>query len=77
MHPTTGHRRVLTDLRNPAQGPRSLGAAGVAVGATGPIYINDFTAGSETQGAILAVDRDTGQRSLVSDFGQGNVQGCR
>ena len=37
-------------LAGSGAGPASLGAAGVAVGATGPIYINDFTAGSESQG---------------------------
>jgi hypothetical protein len=70
VKPTTGHRRILSNFGDPAQGPQGTDLTGVAVGATGPIYV------TELHGLIFAVDRNTGERSLVSDFSQGNIQGA-
>lgn len=69
VKPTTGRRRILSDFSNPAQGPVGADLFGVAVGATGPIYV------TEVNGRLFAVDRDTGQRAIISDFHQGSIQG--
>lgn len=67
VNPATGQRKVLSDVGNLAQG---LGADlySVAVGATGQIFITDFA-------ALREVDPITGNRTVLSDFLQGDIQG--
>jgi len=78
VNPTTGQRTVLSDFGNPAQG--SLGAgglSGVAVRADGRIFVTDIFAGEPlgAGGALFEVDPDTGNRTLLSNFGQGAING--
>jgi hypothetical protein len=77
VNPKTGQRVVLSDFGNPAQGPLGSAVVSVAVGAGGRVFVSDLFAGeSGLGGAIFEVDPDTGYRTIVSDFGQGEVQGA-
>jgi hypothetical protein len=77
VNPTTGQRTVLSDFGNPAQG--SLGSgdlSGVAVMRAGKIFVSALFSGSSgAGGALFGVDPDTGNRTVLSDFGQGNIHG--
>ena len=76
VKPGTGRRTVLSDFGDAAQG--SLGAvpASVAVGAGGRIFVSDLFAGEPPPGGgLFEVDPETGNRTLVSNFGQGDPQG--
>lgn len=76
VNPMTGQRTVLSDFGNPAQGPLGFSPISVALGAGGQIFVNDlFGGGSGFEGALFEVDPNTGNRALVSDFGQGDIQG--
>jgi hypothetical protein len=77
VNPTTGQRTVLSDFGNPAQGALGTGSlTGVAVGTAGLIFVTDLIAGGPAfGGALFGVDPNTGNRTLLSDFGQGDIQG--
>ena len=80
VNPTTGNRTVLSDFGNPAQGHLADGGGGgtlrsVVVGRGGKIFVTDLFSGTGGQGILFAVDPATGNRSVVSDFGQGALQG--
>jgi uncharacterized repeat protein (TIGR03803 family) len=72
-----GIRTKLSDFNNAAQGPTGTSPEGVALDASGHIYVADAEAGSQCNlpsaadrcGALFRVDGTTGQRTLVSDFG--------
>jgi hypothetical protein len=75
VNPATGERTILSDFSNPAQGSLGQAPTGVAVGAEGQIFVSDLFAGTGFSGALFGVDPDTGNRTLLSDFGQGAIQG--
>jgi hypothetical protein len=76
VHPTTGQRTVFSDFGKPAQGPLGTGGlTSVAVGATGQIFVSDLSSGESGLGALFGVDPTTGNRTLLSDFAQGQFQG--
>ena len=66
---TTGHRDIVTDFGNSAQGPVGCGPAGVAITLTGHLAVVCVNAGTDQQGALMRVDPATGHRVIVSDFG--------
>ena len=74
VNPTTGSRTVLSDFGDTNQG--SLGAFpfGLALDALGDILVIDSSAGTNGDGALFRVNPTTGNRTLVSDFGD-NAQG--
>lgn len=72
----TGRRTLLSDFGNPAQGPLGSSLGSVAVGPSGQIYVSDLFAGEPSfGGALFEIDPDTGNRTLVSNFGAGDPQG--
>ncbi len=73
VDPITGARTVLSDFSvGDNQGFEPLG---VAVEASGNILVIDRSAGTNSQGALFRIDPTTGERSLLSDFGEGDNQG--
>jgi hypothetical protein len=74
VDPVTGVRTVISDFSNSAQGPVNSASSmqptlsGVAVG-QGKIFVTNLFAG------IYSVDPTTGNRTLVSNFNQGAIQG--
>ena len=69
VDPDTGQRTLLSDFGVAGQGPLGENPVGVALTADGGILVVDYDAGTDTQGALFTVDPDTGQRTLLSDFG--------
>jgi hypothetical protein len=74
VNPVTGMRRVLSDLGNASQGPIAVQAYSIAIGPGGDFFVVDRRGGTNCGfgsgcGALLRVDRVTGARTLVSDFG--------
>ena len=77
VDPTTADHTIISDFGNPAQGPLSVLASvrAVAVGQTGQIFVADLFSGTSQNGALFEVDPTTGNRTLVSDFGEGDIRG--
>jgi hypothetical protein len=78
VNPRTGHRSVLSDFGNKDQG--DLGhsdLSSVAVGRGGQIYVSALFSGDPAfgGGALFEVDPDTGERKLLSNLSQRNIQG--
>ena len=75
IDPVTGQRTVLSDFGNPAQGGLARFPSGMAVEASGTILVAAPLAGSTPAGAmspggaLFRVDPGSGQRTLLSDFG--------
>jgi hypothetical protein len=69
VHPTTGTRTLLSDFGNAAQGALGINPTGVTVEVAGTILVIDRDEGTLTQGALFRVDPATGNRDLLSDFG--------
>lgn len=76
VDPSTGHRTLFSDFGNAAQGPVGKTPAGVVyahglLGLDSAIYVLDNLAGTQEQGALFEIDPLTGNRTLLSDFGNG------
>lgn len=75
VNPTNGQRILISDFGASAQGPQGVDPEGICwVPATllGPkpmILVTDGSAGTNGWGALFGVDPDSGQRTLLSDFG--------
>jgi hypothetical protein len=65
----TGVRSVLSDFGAIAQGPLAPQPVALALEASGNVLAVDPTAGSNFNGAMYRVDRASGARIVVSDFG--------
>ena len=70
----TGARTRLSDFNNPALGPVGGSPMGVALDASGFVLVVDALAGTDCHGfggcgALFRVDRSTGTRTMISDFG--------
>ena len=68
VDPVTGQRALLSDFGNPAQGPLGAQPHSATVEVSGAILVADPDAGPDG-GALFRVDAATGQRTLLSDFG--------
>ncbi len=78
VNPKTGQRSVLSDFGNETQGkPGNGDLTGVAVGRAGQIYVSALFSGNPAfeGGALFEVDPDTGNRTLLSNFSQGDIRG--
>ena len=75
VNPATGHRTLLSDFGNSAQGPLGSDPIGVAVEASGSILVIDFNAGTNNKGALFRVNSSNGRRTVLSDFGN-SAQGA-
>ncbi|HWP91019.1 MAG TPA: hypothetical protein VNN20_02315 [Thermodesulfobacteriota bacterium] len=76
VHPVTGNRTVKSDFSNPSQGPEGGNPVGVAPGPFGDILVIDDIAGTDFAGVLFSVHPVTGNRTVISDFGnssQGTV----
>ena len=69
VDPVSGQRAVQSDFGNPAQGPLGLNMRDVAVAPDGRILVTDPFVGTSGLGALFAVDAGSGDRTLLSDFG--------
>jgi hypothetical protein len=72
----SGTRALLTDFGNSAQGPLGSGAPGGItwmpsglLGLSETLLVTDGFAGSNGAGALFSINPGTGQRTLLSDFG--------
>ena len=65
----SGNRSLVSDFGNAAQGPQGVGPFGLALEAGGTALVIDRAAGTGNAGALFRVDAVSGNRSLVSDFG--------
>ena len=76
VNPKTGNRRVLSDFGDAAQGSLGNGdLTGVAVGPAGRIVVSALLSGDPpfVGGALFAVNPDTGARTVLSNFSQGDL----
>jgi hypothetical protein len=76
VDPATGNRTILSDFGDANQGPTGAFPFGVAIEGSGSVLVVDADAGTGSNGALFRVDPVTGNRTLVSDFGnagQGDV----
>jgi hypothetical protein len=71
VHPVTGNRTILSDFGDATQGPTGVDSQGIALHPSGAILVTDHAAGTGGLGALFVVDRATGTRTLLSDFGDG------
>jgi Ca2+-binding RTX toxin-like protein len=69
VNPANGNRIVISDFGNNAQGPLGSNPTGVALGASGRILVIDREAGTNFSGALFGVNPSSGNRVLISDFG--------
>ena len=69
VDPNSGQRKVLSDFDDPEQGPLGGNPWGVAIETSGDILVMDDGVGTMGQGALFRVDPGSGQRTLISDFG--------
>ena len=67
VDPVTGVRTLLSDFGNSTQGQVGKEPNGVAVEASGQILVADTKAG--TNGMLFRVNPTTGERTVLSDFG--------
>ena len=71
----SGNRTVVSDFGNVAQGPLGDFPFGIALEAGGTVLVIDPQGGTGGSGALFRVDAISGNRSLVSDFGNA-PRGC-
>ena len=69
VDPVTGSRTTLSDFGNPVQGPIGPETGDLVLGASGTILVTDIHAGTGGNGALFTVDPATGNRTILSDFG--------
>ncbi len=70
VHPTSGNRSLISDFGNaPRQGPLGVDPTGLALEVSGTALVIDFEAGTGSSGALFRVDPASGDRNMVSDFG--------
>ena len=65
----SGNRSLVSNFGNAAQGLRGSNPSGLALEASGTVLVIDYTAGTDILGALFRVDAASGNRSLVSNFG--------
>ena len=70
VDPASGNRSLISDFGNAAQGPLGAEPFGLALEAGGTVLVSDEGAGTGgSTVALFRVDPASGNRSLVSDFG--------
>jgi len=69
VDPGTGQRTVISDSGDSTQGDLGLNPNGVAVDLSGNILVTDAIAGTDSRGVIFSVNPSTGERTVISDFG--------
>jgi len=69
VDPVTGERTILSDFGDTGQGELGSFPGGVVVEAEGDILVVDSGGGTGGSGRLFRVDPETGDRTVVSDFG--------
>ncbi len=69
VDPASGARTLRSDFGLDAQGPLGTDPLAVAVTSTGSVFVVDRNGGTNAQGALFRIDGSTGERILLSDFG--------
>ena len=70
----TGRRRVLSDFSDARKGPVSAGLERVAVEpGTHNVIVTDRDYGAGRNGALFRVNRFTGRRTIITDFGDATL----
>ncbi len=69
VDPNTGNRSLISDAANTNQGTPGNAPTGLALEAAGTVLVIDPSAGTDFIGALFRVDRLSGRRTLISDFG--------
>ena len=69
VDPTIGNRTIISDFGNAAQGALGSFPSGVAINTSGDILVIDTNAGTSSLGALFTVDPSSGNRAIISDFG--------
>jgi 6-phosphogluconolactonase (cycloisomerase 2 family) len=64
----SGQRALLSDFGNLRQGPGGAAVSSLALTRSGDILVTASAAGTNAGRFVYAVDRDSGRRTLVSDF---------
>lgn len=72
VDPVTGNRTVVSDFGNPSQGALGSTPGAVAIGAGGGILVISTDVGARRRRALFRVDPATGNRTVLSDFGNSN-----
>jgi hypothetical protein len=67
VDPATGQRTIVSDFTDSTQGPLGDFITFLAIDASGNVLVTDIGAGPS--GALFSVDPATGQRTILSDFG--------
>ncbi|MCI0453613.1 MAG: thrombospondin type 3 repeat-containing protein [Candidatus Dadabacteria bacterium] len=73
VDPMTGNRTVLSDFGDANQGPTGIDPFGVAVESTGQILVSEQDGGNGECHALFRIDPVTGNRTILSDFGEGSM----
>lgn len=74
VDPSTGQRAIISNFGNSGQGPTGISPYGLDIDGSGNVIVTDLDAGTDARGALFSVDPSTGQRTMISDFGN-NGQG--
>jgi DNA-binding beta-propeller fold protein YncE len=70
VDPSDGTRTILSAFGDPAQGPVGFSPSGVAIEPSGSILVAAQHVGTfDSPGGIFRIDPVTGERTLLSDFG--------
>ena len=69
VDPSSGNRIIISDFGNTAQGATGEAPFGLAINASGEILVADVSAGTSSRGALFSVDPSSGNRIIISDFG--------
>ena len=72
VNPGNGSRTVVSDFGSFTFGPLGVFTLDVAVEANGNILVVDAEAGTNSSGLLFRLDRTTGVRTPLSDFGAGS-----
>src|SRR4029079_12873567 len=60
---------ILSGFGNAGQGPLGVGTVAVTVDSAGTILVVDVEGGTNSLGALFTVNPSTGERTILSDFG--------
>ncbi len=69
VKPNDGTRTILSDFGDAAQGPRGQGPVGVAREPGGTILVSTGLGLTSLNGVLFRVEAATGERTLISEFG--------
>ena len=69
VDPTTGQRTIRSDFGDPGQGELGANLQSMTFGAASTILVVDDAVGTSAGGVLFSVDPTTGQRTILSDFG--------